>query len=86
MPSEPTCLLDVGAVFRVAGILAEAHQVYGKDSEDVFIPHDEVRHDAVGSPVLLVDCVPLLHMNHIKKKVPDSDLNYSVMNAEHKMI
>lgn len=69
MQSEPTCFLDVCAVFCVAGLLAEAHQVDGKDSEDILIPHDEVRHNAVGTPVLLVDSIPLLHMNHKKDSV-----------------
>lgn len=63
---EPTCLLDVSAVFCVAGVVAGAHQVNGEGSEDVLVAHDEVRHDAVGSPVLLKDCVPLLHMHHRK--------------------
>lgn len=64
MWSLPTCFLNVSAVFCVAGLLALAHKVVRKHSEDILIAHDEVRHDAVGSPVLIVDCKPLLHMNH----------------------
>lgn len=64
--SLPTCFLNVSAVFCVTGFLALAHQVVGKCSEDILIAHDEVRYDAVGSPVLIVDCKPLLHMNHTK--------------------
>lgn len=62
MPSERTCFLDESAVCRVARLQAEAHLVDSKGSEDVLIPHDEVRRNAVGSPVLLVDCKPLLYV------------------------
>lgn len=66
--SRPTCFLDVGAVFCVAGFWAEAHQVDGKGTEDVLITHDEVGHNAVGSPVLFIDCEPLLDRNHTKNQ------------------
>lgn len=62
-----TCFLNVSTVFRVAGLLAWAHQVVCKYSEDILVAHDEVRHNAVGSPVLVADCKPLLHVKHTKE-------------------
>lgn len=59
-----TRFLDVSAVFGGVGIRAEAHQVDGKHPEYILVPHDEVGHHTVGSPVLLKDCVPLLHGKH----------------------
>lgn len=64
MQSELTCFLDVNAIFGVAGLWAEAHHVDGEDSEDILIPHDEIRYHTVGSSVLIKDCIPLLHRNH----------------------
>lgn len=55
-----TCFLNVSAVFSAAGLLTRTHQVVGEHSEDILVAHDEVGHDAVGAPVLVVDCEPLL--------------------------
>lgn len=62
--SDLTGFLDVHAIFRAAGLRAEAHQVDGEDSEDVLVPHDEVRYDTVGSSVLIKHRIPLLQRNH----------------------
>lgn len=56
----PTCFLNVGAVFGAAGLLTRTHQVVGEHSEHILVAHDEVGHDAVGAPVLVVDREPLL--------------------------
>lgn len=58
-----TCFLNVNTVFCAVRLWAEAHKVYGKDSEHVLIPHDEVGHNTMGSPVLIMDCIPFLHIN-----------------------
>lgn len=55
-----TFFLNESTVLGVAGFQAEAHQVCGEDSEDVFVAHDEVGGNAVGSSVLFVHCEPLL--------------------------
>lgn len=63
----PTGFLDVDAVFCVAGFWAVTHQVDGKDSKEILIPHDEVGHNAVGSAVLIEDCEPFLQRCYMNK-------------------
>lgn len=72
-----TCFLDVNTVFRATGVWTEAHKVYGIDSEHVLIPHDEVGHSAVGSPVLIMDCIPFLRINTNKIKHTNKNPKYS---------
>lgn len=57
---QVTCFLDEHAVLCGAGFWTEPHQVDGINSEDVLVAHDEVRHNTVSSPAVIVDRVPLL--------------------------
>lgn len=67
---QVTRFLDEHAVLCGAGFWTEPHQVDGINPEDVLVAHNEVRHNTVSSPAVVVDRVPLLHISH-RERVRD---------------